>query len=121
MLNKDNVMEYLKGLIEIRKNLINAVKAGMYDYEIAIKKHNQNIGFTDYTEGFEEYANKLKRIYVDSLVFKYFEGDYKVELDPWFERDYRCTAEIDGFIITSTVTQYDAEMWGVDFDRKRVS
>lgn len=121
MIDKNNVMEYLKGLIEVRKNLINAVKAGMYDYEIAVKKHNQNIGFSGYTEDFEEYADKLKRIYVDSFVFKYFEGDYKVELDPWFERDYICTAEIDGFTIVSTVMQFEAEMWGVDFDRKRVS
>lgn len=122
MIDKNNVMEYLKELIEIRKNLINAIKAGMYDSVAACRELDLRWCVYRRPEtffGLETYVDSsMKSIWVDSLVFKYLE-DFRVEKGTTFT--YHCSIEVDGFTIYTCASDEELESWGVDIDRKRIS
>lgn len=121
-LNKDNVMEYLREVVQIKKNMVNAVKAGMYDCVAA----NRELDFRWNTYrrcetffGLETYIDSMKYVWVDSLVFKYLE-DFRVERGS-AAFTYNCSIEVDGFTVYACVSKEELKSWGVDIDEKRIS
>lgn len=122
MIDKNNVMEYLREVVQIKKNMINAVKAGMYDCVAAYRELDFRWDVYHRCEtffGLETYIDSIKYVWVDSLVFKYLE-DFKVERG---HSDFTitCSIEVDGFTVCAVASVAELKSWGVDIDGKRIS